>query len=310
MTKQITLNTTTKKIAAIVVTHNRKELLVDLIESLQSQSRKFDQIYVVDNYSNDGTEIYLNYINKKYKNITVIRNNINTGGSGGFYTGLKNAYDDGYDWFWLIDDDVEAFPNALEDLLKYSFLSECIHGRRQNQDGTPFFWQVKFFESLGYWLPVPGNVFRQSPIFETNTGCFEGMFISRRIVEKIGFPDPRFFITWDDAIYGWLASKVTNIFYINHFVLKRKRPRKDINLGIRHLSSCSDLYRYYFIKNRPIIKEYLIKKNSYSPLLFFIGTLLIFFKELTRIILIDRSFNSVLAIYKGFKDQETNLENN
>ena len=30
----------------------------------------------------------------------------NTGGSGGFNYGLSRAYDDGYEWFWLMDDDV------------------------------------------------------------------------------------------------------------------------------------------------------------------------------------------------------------
>ena len=43
-----------KKVAAIVVTYNRKQLLKSCIESLLNQSLKAD-IIVVDNMSTDGT---------------------------------------------------------------------------------------------------------------------------------------------------------------------------------------------------------------------------------------------------------------
>jgi hypothetical protein len=36
-----------------------------------------------------------------------------------------------------------------------------------------------------------------------NSGCFEGMFIHRDVVARLGLPDPRFFIYWDDSVYGW-----------------------------------------------------------------------------------------------------------
>ena len=44
-----------KKIAAIIVTYNRKDLLAKCIEALISQENRDCDIIVVDNYSTDGT---------------------------------------------------------------------------------------------------------------------------------------------------------------------------------------------------------------------------------------------------------------
>lgn len=40
-----------------------------------------------------------------------------------------------------------------------------------------------------------------------NQLCFEGGMFSRRVVDKIGLPDARFFIYGDDACYGYVASQ-------------------------------------------------------------------------------------------------------
>lgn len=297
------VDTQNLKIAVVVVTYNRKKLLLELLESLLVQSRRIDTIYIIDNKSTDGTTEYIESFLSRTPNAKYLIQEENSGGSRGFYSGVKRAFEEGHDWIWMVDDDVEAFPNAIEELLSYSHLSGCIHGRRLHPDGRPYFWQVKFYESIAYWLPVPRLAFNTDNFFKTNTGCFEGMFISREVIKKIGFPDPRFFITWDDAIYGWLASKVTQVIYVNSIVLKRKRELNSFNLGFRDLSTASDLYRYYFIKNRLIVREYIKKHGKYNRIGFCIGSWIIFSKELLRIILVDLSWKSVLAIFKGYKDQ-------
>ena len=72
------------KIATVVVTYNRLELLKDCIESLRNQTRKIDEIFVINNSSTDGTEEWLS----RQNDLTTITQP-NTGGAGGFYTGTK-----------------------------------------------------------------------------------------------------------------------------------------------------------------------------------------------------------------------------
>ena len=42
-------------IAAVVVTYNRKELLMECLDALKKQTCKIEKIIVIDNNSNDGT---------------------------------------------------------------------------------------------------------------------------------------------------------------------------------------------------------------------------------------------------------------
>ncbi len=54
-------------IAAVVVTYNRKELLIECLDALMNQTYPLDGIYIIDNASSDGTpELLLEkgYINK------------------------------------------------------------------------------------------------------------------------------------------------------------------------------------------------------------------------------------------------------
>ena len=94
-----------KSVAAVVVTYNRIEMLKQCIDHLKRQSYKLQRIYVIDNASTDGT--YEEFCKKE--DIAYYRLAENEGGSGGFYCGIKKAYEDGYDYIWGMDDD--AFPS-------------------------------------------------------------------------------------------------------------------------------------------------------------------------------------------------------
>ena len=47
------------KTAAVIVTYNRKELLLKNLKSLVSQNHSIDKIIIIDNASTDGTYDYL-----------------------------------------------------------------------------------------------------------------------------------------------------------------------------------------------------------------------------------------------------------
>ena len=72
------------RIAAVVVTFNRIDLLKSCIDSLQNQSRKLDEIIIVNNSSTDGTFEWLN----EQRNLTVITQS-NSGSISGRYTDIK-----------------------------------------------------------------------------------------------------------------------------------------------------------------------------------------------------------------------------
>ena len=112
----------------------------------------------------------------------------------------------------------------------------------------------------------------------------------RDVVSKIGFPDKRFFIYWDDCIYGYLASKVTDSVVVSDVILKRSREVKNWEVtGVRQLNSSSDMTRFYIMRNRGYMARYLKLNGDYNPVGYALGTVLSFAKECIRLISVDRS---------------------
>jgi len=132
-----------EKIAAVIVTYNRKNLLGECLDSLLGQSYPLDAIYIVDNHSTDGSYDFL--LSRKLISplpssdsqvaetvrpvplpglpdrrleVHYLKMPENTGCAGGFHEGLKRAAEAGFHWLWLMDDDLRTAPDALEVLVQ------------------------------------------------------------------------------------------------------------------------------------------------------------------------------------------------
>ena len=81
-------------ICAIVVTHNRKEMLRECLAALADQTRQVDRILVVDNASSDGTRAMVEH---DYRHVDLLHLPANEGGAGGFHEGMRRARADGAD---------------------------------------------------------------------------------------------------------------------------------------------------------------------------------------------------------------------
>ena len=227
----------------------------------------------------------------------------NSGGAGGFSEGTRVALADGADWVWLMDDDVEILPQALERFGPWMQQFHCIHGRRYDVDGSPFYWQAKFNNFLAVPLPYGRNNFNDQGVAITNSGTFEGMLIHAEVVRKIGLPDPRFFISWDDAVYAWLASQFTQVAYVDEYVLQKKRDQKQINLaGVRHFNDSSPLARYHVMRNRAYVAKYFDAYGQLNHLGFAIGTALTFAKEVFRLLALDHTLRGIGDLIRGMRD--------
>ena len=121
-----------ERIAAIVVTYNRKELLLQCLEHLLAQEGAACDVLVVDNASTDGT---CQAVEQLGKDRILYRNTgENLGGAGGFNFGMRWAVEEGYDYLWVMDDDTLPRPDALAQLWaaherlggSYGFLSSTV----------------------------------------------------------------------------------------------------------------------------------------------------------------------------------------
>ena len=292
---------------AVVVTYNRADYLRNLLDSFARLGTRPARIIVVDNASSDHTADVVSAALAGGLPIEYARLNENVGGAGGFSRGVELALESGAEWLWLMDDDVEVLPGAVEALEKFTPDYSCLIGRRYDADGKPFFWQHHFVEALGIFLPVSRDVFKHSEVFRTNVGNFEGMLIKASLARSIGLPDPRFFITWDDLIYGWLAAQRTPVVYVNAFVIKKVRAQRQVDLGLRHLNDSSDLSRRYVMRNRGHVAHYLRAHGKFNRLGFGAGTALTFLKEIVRLVLVERTLKGTGALWRGWRESRAIL---
>lgn len=287
-----------------IVTYNRSELLAELLLSVDRLVVPPAGVVIVDNHSTDDTdEVVSDWASREHPfPVTTRLMETNTGGSGGFSEVVSLAVDSGAEWVWLMDDDVEILPDALTRLNPWMARFRVLHGRRFDADGEPFYWQARFNTFLGVPLPYSSGRLETFGYALTDAGTFEGMLIGTDVVRKIGLPDPRFFITWDDAVYAWLAARVTQVAYVDEFVLRRKRKQRQISLGIRHLNDSSALVKYHMMRNRAYVGRYFAEHGRLNRFGFGIGTFLTFGKEVLRLLAVERSAKGLKELLRGWRD--------
>ena len=287
----------------VVVTFNRSGLLRRLLTSIVDMDPKPGHLVIIDNASEDDTaEVVESFRDTIGTEIVYRRLEENTGGAGGFSAGMQTAYELGSDWIWLMDDDVEVIEDGLARMGHWGSRFKSVQGRRYDYDGSAFYWQYRQSIPLGIPIPFAPADFDDSGYKEMNSGCFEGMFIHRDVVAKVGYPDPRFFIYWDDAVYGWLASLHTTSVVVNEFVLRRTREIKQWDMGVRHLNASSDRYRYYIMRNRGIMQHYFKAHGAFRPVAFRLGSALTFAKELIRLVFVERTVRGTSNLFRGIRD--------
>lgn len=203
------------RVAAIVVTYNRKDLLKDCLEALLVQTHTVEHVFVVDNASTDGTQVFLEECgllsNPKIKYRRLDRN---TGGAGGFFEGLKQAHHFAYDWYWVMDDDAAPTSNCLMTLLeaapKTSVGALC--PQIVGSDGVPQAYHHKMIDWLGNERIPDFVIAGQAGRLDAN--AFVGPLFSREAVDTFGYPDAGYFIWGDDTEYTWRISKLMQLLYV------------------------------------------------------------------------------------------------
>ncbi|MFN3711862.1 MAG: glycosyltransferase family 2 protein [Alishewanella aestuarii] len=330
-------------ICAVVITYNRKELLEECLNAILKQTESVDSIYLIDNHSSDGTPQFLYekgyikelppaLINEPWEREFVINNPFgnnslrfhyvrmheNVGGSGGFYEGVKRAYEKGYDWIWLMDDDAEPKIDCLEKLIRtfkdfrdyYVFTPLTV-----SPEGTvlhPHRGRINYI-NLFRKTSIPVNEIPTSGIQKISFTSFVGPLISKNIIKKVGFPDGRFFIYHDDVEYSIRLSKEKDILMVTDSIIIHKEninrlDNKEIRVFFKTLSkrryNIKNYWRIYY-STRNII--YLSKLYQKSKIKFVYDLFLFTLRTISGIILFDDyKLQRISLVAKAIYDGLTN----
>lgn len=188
-----------EKVIAVVVSHNRHQLLVECIQSLRNQTRKPDEILVVNNGSSDYTSVWLD---KQDDLVHLYQDNL--GSAGGYHTGIKWAYEKGYQWIWCMDDDGYAKEDALEILMnqneKQPVLLNC--AVLNKNDKRSFVWKTGNFSFV--------DEVKQD-IINGIGHPFNGTLIHRNIVTLVGLPNVTLYHRGEETEYFYRITRTFNI---------------------------------------------------------------------------------------------------
>ncbi len=215
------------RVVAIVVTHNREAHLRRTVTRLLEEC--IDHLLVVDNASQDGTRAWLQSVDDP--RLTLVLNDRNLGGAGGFECGLRAArarFD--ADWYVLMDDDARPYrgtiarfremvtprtaPRTGDELavapawtayaagVHYPDGSIC----ETNRPSRNPFWNLR---SLMRTLMGGGRAgfhvkdtdFEATSTTRIHASSFVGLFLSRDALAIAGYPQGDLFIYGDDVLY-------------------------------------------------------------------------------------------------------------
>jgi len=175
------------KLAVVLVTYNRLNLLKQIYERIKSQTKKPDKIIIVNNSSTDGTLEWLKEISEQDDLIYFVTQP-NSGSSGGQYTAFRTAYEMGYEWIWEMDDDFLPRTDCLEILWKYRNPKTIIAPLRYTKEGEVFYNEIIRFNHTNifksFWEIVTDPSLLEKEIQYVEGLTFEGAFFHRSVIEK------------------------------------------------------------------------------------------------------------------------------
>ena len=257
------------KLSALVVTFNRKDELFKTISALLFSGFEEPDIFIINNNSSDGTK---EMINSSFPYVNLINLPENIASAGGFAKGMDISYKKGYDWCFLCNDDSRPQKGCLESML--TALELCSDSNigflkvaNLNPNGEALLLKWKGI-GIQYSVPVSNN------LIKTDLITFDGCMISSKLISRIGYCDPDFFMGVYEYDYCLRAKDAGfSIYVIPNGLLE------DGKLG--SISGTPPWRQYYNTRNLLwlglsrksflIIKGWLIRELKYTYAIIFYG---------------------------------------
>jgi hypothetical protein len=192
------------RVAAIVVNFNGKEITRQAVASLRRMTYPRFDLVVVDNGSTDGSTAALA---AELPDLRQERIEVNRGSSAGYAYGFAWAFDHGYDYVLLLNNDIEVEPDLLDELVRAAERDprigcvgpKCLfHGDRERlwSAGGVLRFRNAVTSERGYGEIDRGQFDEDAEVDYVN-GC--AILIRRAAAEAAGGWDPVYFICVDDA---------------------------------------------------------------------------------------------------------------
>lgn len=258
-------------VVIIVLNQNKKDDLLECIDSIVKLDYKEFKIIVVDNASTDGS---VEAIKRIYPDIHLIENKINSGVAGGRNLGIKYANEKfNFSFILFLDNDVILNKNSLTEMIKSFEEGENIG------IVTPKCYLMNSPATIGYAGGMRVNLFTGKISDIGNNEKDKGQFdhsdlvsacgglclVNHKVINEVGMFDEKFNpYGWEDVDYSLRTRKHGFKIFYNHEAIVYHKGGKKQRDGMA--------YEYEFSKTKNYF--YLIKKHANIFQLLTIGFIL------------------------------------
>lgn len=238
------------KIYIIVLNWNGKKDTLACLESLRRLDYPNYEVVVVDNGSSDDS---VQAIQKTFPEVTLLIIGQNLGFAGGNNVGMRYALEQGADYLFLLNNDTIVDPQILSSFMEASTRigQEAILGAKIYYYAEPDrIWYagarwnsaISGFDHIGQGSIDDEGKFNS--LSETDYVCGCALFISARLLNRIGLLDEEFFLTFEETDLCYRAKKAG---YMSYFVPEAKVWHK---ISVSFGGEGSALFHYFLLRNK------------------------------------------------------------
>jgi GT2 family glycosyltransferase len=275
-----------KELGIVICNFNKKEYIRGCLNSILDANLDniSCDIIVVDNASIDGS---VQMIKEEFPNVILIENKENTGGAGGFATGMKYTLENEYQYICIQDNDTTVDKLAFVNLKEYLDNNPkvgVVGATILKMDEPEIIQEVGAnldFENFGFTLNYKDKKFIKEELPDSINCDYVPAccFMTRLdVLKKVGVFDENYFIYWDDI--DWSTRVRANNYEIhaitNSFVWHKGGGRLLLNT----------FKQYYYYRNRLV---YFSKYVSFEDYERFVNQFLV---DLNNIIYFSNSKNT------------------
>ena len=296
-------------VSTVIVTFNRKELLIKCLEAVLRQSYLPNTIYIIDNASTDRTEELLKEKGLHHGLINSVaihyeRLPQNSGGAGGFHAGMKLAHENGCDALWVMDDDGLPDKDCLKNLMPYLSHYDYI---------SPMVISMENHAMMAFAGCNTTDFVKQelNGIVNGSAYPFNGILYSKKLIETIGYPKKEMFI-WGDEVNYHLRAIVEGfqpVVVVNAIHLHPINRQRYVRYFGKHMMVVPEQNwkLFCFLRNRTYNAKFFrgrlnCVKQAFTDVLKFSSYYLIQERKPSKLTVV------VNAILKGYNEDFSGLE--
>ncbi|MGP9076919.1 glycosyltransferase family 2 protein [Geobacillus thermodenitrificans subsp. calidus] len=303
---------TEKHVAIIILNWNAYDDTFECLKSLEHLTYPYFHVFLVDNASQDGSfnKLQQDYNEGKLQlDITFIQTGKNLGFAGGNNVAIKKAYEQGYQYFWMLNNDTVVDPNALTSLVEVLEKEEKVGivGSKIYYYGTNKIWFAG--GKVNTWTGKTKHIgIKEEDIGQYNrqievdyiTGC--SLCFRKEVVEDIGYMLEDYFLYFEETDWNIRASQ--NNWYVKfvpHSIVFHK-----ISASSGGEMNPAPYVGYYNIRNSLVF----IKRTqpNYKLLVAFVYSVWKIIKKVMKMFIINQNSKKerFLLLIKGLIDGLTN----